>query len=101
MRNIILCTFSLDEFKETVTSIFKKELSELIPNSVPQEDYITRKEAAELLKVSLPTLSVWSKKGILSAYRIHNSIRFRKSEIESAIVKIRDIKHRREVNHEQ
>jgi excisionase family DNA binding protein len=97
MKNIVLCTFSLNEFRECVTSIIREELEELIPKQIPYEDYLTRAEAAELLKISLPTLSKWSQKGILTSHRIHNTIRYRRSEIESAFNEIRDAKYRREV----
>ena len=51
-------------------------------------EWLTRKETAELLKVSLVTLHNWSKNGILQAYKIGNRVRYRKDEIEKSLIKM-------------
>ena len=40
-------------------------------------------KVAEILKVSLVTLSDWNKKKILNPYRLGNLIRYKRSEIEN------------------
>jgi len=48
----------------------------------------TQARAAEILKVSLVTLSDWNKKKILNPYRLGNLIRYKRSEIEQALISI-------------
>jgi len=48
---------------------------------LPSEDLITRKEAASYLKVTLPTINDWEKKGYLKAKRIGSRVYFKKSEL--------------------
>ena len=48
-----------------------------------QEIYLTRKELAEYLKISLPTLHKLVNNGTIKAYKIGGSVRFKKTEIET------------------
>lgn len=47
------------------------------------EDFITVKEVARLLGISLVTVHAWKKAGKLKFYRFGSRIRFKKSEILS------------------
>lgn len=47
--------------------------------------YLTRKETAELLRVSLTTLDAYSKKGYLQPYGIGGRILFRESEVNNSL----------------
>lgn len=51
-------------------------------------EFLTSKEAAKILKISLPTLYEWRKKRIVIGYRIANKIRYKQSEIESSLKRI-------------
>lgn len=51
----------------------------------PKSEWITRKQASKLLGVSLVTISDWTKKDILKAYRIGNRVRFKLNEIEEVL----------------
>lgn len=62
--------------------------SQLQQNQTKGIEFLTRKEVAKLLKVSLVTLSEWNKKGILKPYRIGKLIRYKKPEIEEALIRI-------------
>lgn len=54
------------------------------PVEIPDE-FISRKEAAKMLKVSLPTLGEWSKIGIVKSYRIATRVRYKRKEVEKAL----------------
>ena len=54
-----------------------------------QEELLTRKEAASLLKISLVTLSNWTKNGLVKGHRISNKVRYKRSELETSIKSIR------------
>ncbi|PTT74106.1 MULTISPECIES: helix-turn-helix domain-containing protein [unclassified Chryseobacterium] len=45
------------------------------------EKLITRIEVAKMLGVTLPTVYDWTKKGIITAYRIGNRVRYKETEI--------------------
>ena len=56
----------------------------------PQEEgYRTRKETAKMLNISLPTLNEYTKKRILTGYRVGVRVLYKQSEIESALVKMK------------
>ncbi|MFC6999168.1 helix-turn-helix domain-containing protein [Rufibacter roseus] len=50
-----------------------------------QVQYLTRVEASKLLQISLPTLNDYTKRGIISSYRIGSNVRYKSSDIESAL----------------
>jgi phage terminase Nu1 subunit (DNA packaging protein) len=49
-------------------------------------NYITRKEVARLFKISLVTVNDWTRKGILTAYKVANRVYYKPNEVESALV---------------
>lgn len=56
----------------------------------PKEDtiWITRKQVSEILSISLVSVDDWTKRNILSAYRISNKKRYKRHEVENALTKI-------------
>ncbi len=78
------------EFKESIVSDIKAEFVKLSKNFQPilPPKYLTRKEVAKILKISLVTLSDWNKKGILKPYRLGNLIRYKQSELDQALISI-------------
>ena len=54
----------------------------------PETELMTRKQVADLLEISLPTLWAWTKKEILIPYRIGNKIRYKKSEVLKSLQRI-------------
>lgn len=81
---------SPEELKESILTDVRTELKSLAQNFQPinPPEYLTRLEVAEILKVSLVTLSDWNKKKILNPYRLGNLIRYKRSEIEQALISI-------------
>lgn len=79
---------SPEEFKESILVDVRAAIQSLAQNFQPvvPPEYLTRQETAEILKVSLVTLSDWNKKKILNPYRLGNLIRYKRSEIEQALV---------------
>lgn len=53
--------------------------------TVNDDKLITRTEAAQMLGVTLPTIYDWTKKGIISAYRIGNRVRYKHTEVMQAV----------------
>ena len=65
----------------------RNEINQLKELKSPKE-FITRKEAAEILKVSVTTVINYEKRGIIQAYRIGNQIRYKREDILNAPVAI-------------
>jgi excisionase family DNA binding protein len=78
------------QLKESILSDVRAELKDIVLNFQPkkQPEYLTRKEVAAILKVSLVTLSDWNKKGVLKPYRLGNLIRYKTTEIEDSLIAI-------------
>jgi hypothetical protein len=79
---------SPEELKESILIDVRAEIKSLAQNFQPTTptEYLTRQETAEILKVSLVTLSDWNKKKILNPYRLGNLIRYKRAEIELALI---------------
>lgn len=82
------------ELKESILTDIRQELRALTQNFQPvtPPEYLTRKEAAKILKVSLVTLTDWNKKGILKPYRLGNLIRYKRAELDQALISINNRK---------
>ena len=65
------------------------------PPVAPVNEFINRKEAAQLLGVSLPTLNEWSKTGVITGYRIATRVRYKRSELEQSILQMQTSKQRK------
>lgn len=51
-----------------------------------EEELLTQQEVADFYKVSKPTIIKWQKDGKIKAYSINNERRYKKSELLSALV---------------
>lgn len=95
MENVLLIPITIEKFKEIITETVKTELDNYFAKGEPPAEYITRKEAAKLLDISLPTLLDWTKQGIVPGYRIASRIRYKRSDIDKALKQIDSIKYNR------
>ncbi len=78
--------------EQLATAIAEKLQPYFLPQEIEQpkeEGYKTRKETAEMLNISLPTLNQYTKKRILTGYRVGVRVLYKQSEIESALVKMK------------
>jgi hypothetical protein len=82
-------SFPIDQL---ATAIAEKLQPYFLPQTTEQpkeEGYRTRKETAKMLKISLPTLNEYTKKRILTGYRVGVRVLYKQSEIELALVKMK------------
>jgi excisionase family DNA binding protein len=81
--NIILSPIPLSELEsaiaKTVEQLLDRRLT-LTPVQEPDE-LITREETAHLLRVSLPTLHIWTKQGLIPFYKISTRVRYKRAEV--------------------
>lgn len=101
MSQIFLHGITPEEFKELFLEAFKetqgkapeywgmsingKTFSSEDEKSAEKEVYLTRKQAAKFLQMSLPTLHHYTKEGIITSLRIGNKIRYKKTDLEKAM----------------
>ena len=99
MNEILLNGISFDQLQESIKTIVSAELknavSELSTKREIEPELITRKETAEILGVSLPTLHEWTKKGVLPAKRIGSRIRYERTAVYDALKSVEPLKYRR------
>ena len=56
------------------------------PQPAAPAEYISRKEAAKLLRVTLPTIVDWTNKKLLTAYKIGRRVYYKPAEISAALI---------------
>ena len=86
-----------EELKIAVSEAVIAEFAKFASLQKPQSEteYITRKETALILGISLPTLNDWSKNGIIPSNRIATRVRYKKSDIEASLDKVQSLKYSR------
>ena len=87
MEKILLEKISAEELSNLVAEKVGNKIKLLVPQK-ESVDLISRKEAARFLKISLPTLRKWTVRGLLISYKINGRIRYKKSEILTALQEI-------------
>jgi excisionase family DNA binding protein len=90
MEDFILHSTPLDKIREIVREEMRKGFEEHF-NSAPNNKqltskYWTRKKAAEVLNITLPTLRKWTKAGKLKGHKIEGRVFYKPEEIDSSLV---------------
>jgi excisionase family DNA binding protein len=97
---VILDGATIEEFVNILearltASIEQKILTVIQDKAERKETFLSRKEAAQSLGVSLSTLHTLSKEGVVQSYRLRGQIRYKESEIESALEQVKNLKYKR------
>ncbi len=82
----------MEQLKSEISETVKREMQtffSLIQPQKEQTEYLTRKEAAKLLGITLPTLHEWTKTGLVQGYRIASRVRYKRSELETSLIQIK------------
>ena len=96
MEPILLNGINLSDIKKVLREVLEEKSNDFTkPVKSEDQEYLTRKEVAKLLKISLTTLNDWSKQGIVQAYRIGNRVLYKKKEIEDSVSKVQSFKYKR------
>ncbi len=101
MQNqVILNGISLEQLKDEFKAIVRKEVQQILIELPPtttesSPEFITRKETAKILGVSLPTLHEWTKNGTIPAQRIGSRVRYKRSDVYASLKSIDTIKYKR------
>lgn len=95
MENILI-SLPLKDFERIQKDWIREVLDERQGNAQPAAGkYLTRQETAELLKITLPTLHDWIKRGIIKAHKIGGAVRFKMEEVERALQEMPSVKYKR------
>ena len=80
-----------EELVAKLRSSWNEDLENLRIDLQPKstEEYLTRNDVSQMLKVDLSTVHNWTKEGKLRRYGIGKRIYYKRSEIENALVEIR------------
>lgn len=90
MRQLQIIGYDLPDFfaelKKSLIPELREQLSKEFQPKEPNE-FLTRKEVCDLLKINLSTLSRWCKDGTLSSIGIGNRVYILRSHIEEVLMK--------------
>ena len=96
---ILLNGISLEELQNTIQQIVSNEVQRavdiLTPPSSADPNFLTRRETADILGISLVTLHEWTKNGVIPAKRIGTRIRYDKQQVYDSLKDIKTLKYRR------
>lgn len=68
-----------------------ESIEKLIKLEKKVEEYLTRRQVADLFQIELSTLHNWCKKGKLKPYGTGNRVYFLRSDIDKALVPLNQI----------
>ena len=79
-----------EQITDAILKGVKQQLEELKKQYQPKEpeEYLSRAEVAEMLKVDISTVHNWSRSGKLQRHGIGNRVYFKRSEVERAIIQL-------------
>ena len=83
-NSILIRNITAEELQEPIRTTVREEFQILSPKK-GELHYITRNEAAELLKITLPTLSRYTQLGILKGFRIGTKLIYKLEDIEQDV----------------
>lgn len=97
IQETILISLPLNQLENLINNSIAKALKEYSDFQNQSEkkgqEYLTRKQVANILHLSLGTLDVYVKKGLINSYKIGHRVLFKSDEInESLFEKIQNQK---------
>ncbi len=97
MQDVIFSPIPIQEFQTAISDAVKMEMQKHFQNLTsstvtPQTELLTRKEAAKMLGISLPTLLDWTNTGVIQGYRISSRVRYKRAELENSLLQIQTSK---------
>lgn len=88
-HEIYLKGLTTDQLSEIIRESVRDEMQNLKPPKQKSDNkFLTRKETAKRLKVSLVTLTDWVNRGRIKAHKIGGRVLFRESDVEEALSQI-------------
>ena len=87
MNNIIIEKVTLRELQEMFSNVLESKIEYLKPRNQSSNEtkFLTRKETAEILRISLPTLTDWTRQGFLNTINIGRRVLYSYSEVQGLL----------------
>lgn len=87
-KNLFLSGLTPQEFQEMLINSLEQVIKPLVSAKESRStELLTRKEAARLFRISLPTLADWTQQGIIHAIRMGRRVFYLVSDIQNALKK--------------
>ncbi len=92
MQNIQFIQITPEQLQKSIIEGLKTQLNDLKEHFEPKKpnEYLTRHEVSKMLSIDLSTVHNWTKKRIIEAHQIGGRVFYLRSEIENAIVKLKN-----------
>jgi excisionase family DNA binding protein len=85
MKEVIQVEITIPEFKNIISELIRDELKNLNRVESSVNEYLTRKQVANLLSISLPTLHSYTRLGLIPAKRIGTRILYCETDLKNAL----------------
>lgn len=95
MNQIILNGVSLEGLLSKIEQLIDAKIGVLPTNAKEQSSFLSRKEVARLLKVTLPTLHDYTRQGWLKAYKIGTRVLYKEVEVMQSLEKLSSLKYKK------
>ena len=95
MEQILFSGISADQFFLRLERIVEAKISTATTPTKEISDYLSRKDIAALLKISLPTVDQWTKQGLLYCYKMGNRVFYKRQEVERSLHEVMYQKHKK------
>ncbi|HIB46878.1 MAG TPA: DNA-binding protein [Flavobacteriaceae bacterium] len=91
MSVIQMIQMTPEDLQEQISTTIKGSIDTLVKtlSKKPCEEYLTRKEVAQLFKVDLSTVHNWTKSGKIQSYGLGGRLYYKRSEIDNSLVKLK------------
>lgn len=92
MQTVQFISVTPEQLQEAIIDGVKNQLKDLKEHFEPKKpnEYLTRQEVSRMLSINLSTVHNWTKKGIIEAHQIGGRVFYLRSDIENAIVKLKN-----------
>lgn len=83
---------SPEDFKNDLLQRIDKKIANMIKDHLSpstKNEFLTRNEVCEILKINLSTLWAWTKKGKLKSYGISGRVYYKRAEVEAALTELK------------
>jgi excisionase family DNA binding protein len=79
---VLFTSISIPELESTIARVMT-EILEKRGHQQPtdKEEFITRQETADILRISLVTLHHWTRQGLIQHYKISSRVRYKRAEV--------------------
>jgi len=95
-KELVFTSLPIDEMEVMISRVVRESISTIVaqqPVDIPSE-LITRKQAAQILNLSLPTLREYTVRGIVPSYRVGSRVRYKKDEVINCLTRVQSSKYR-------